>query len=65
MAKVKVDLILDVGMYLFFEKGLRDGVSYISKRYSKAKNKYLTSYSKKPTKYITFLDKSNICGYVM
>ena len=30
-------------MYTFFEKGTRDGVSYISYRYSKANNKYLKS----------------------
>ena len=40
MTKVELELILDVDMYLFFEKSKRGGVSYISKKYSKAKNKY-------------------------
>ena len=40
MAKVKLELISDVDMYFLFEKGMRDGVSYISRRNSKAKNKY-------------------------
>ena len=31
-------------MYLFLEKGLRRGISYITKRYSKAKIKYMESY---------------------
>ena len=53
-------------MYLFFEKGMRGGVSFISKRYSKANNKYLTSYYfKKPPKYITYLDKNNFYGNAM
>ena len=39
MSKVKQDLNLDVDMYLFFEKGMRAGVSYICKRYSKANSK--------------------------
>ena len=45
---------------------MRGGVSYISKRYSKANNKYLTSYDpKKPSKYITYLDKNNLYGYAV
>ena len=40
--KVKLNLISDVDKYLFFEKGMRGDVSYISKRYSKANNNYLT-----------------------
>ena len=40
MTEVELDLISDVGMYLFFEKGMRGGVSYISKRHSKA-NKHV------------------------
>ena len=53
MTKVKLDLISDIAMYLFFEIGIRGGVSYISKRYSKANNKSLTSNDlKKPEEII-------------
>ena len=34
MTKVVLELISDADMYLFFEKGMRSTVSYISKRYS-------------------------------
>ena len=48
MTKVKLDLVSDVDMYLFLEKGGGEVVFlYISKRYSKANNKYLTSYDPK------------------
>ena len=43
-------------MYLFFEKGMRFGFSYISNRYCKAGNKYLKSYgSKHYLKHIIYL----------
>ena len=52
--KFELELVSDADMYLFFEKGMRGGVSYISKRYSKANKKYLKSYDPKqePKQYI-------------
>ena len=35
MTKIKLELISDVDMYLFIEKGMRGGISYVSKRNSK------------------------------
>ena len=47
-------------MYLFFEKVLIGGVSYISKRYSNAKYKHLKSYEpNQKSKHITYLDANN------
>ena len=43
MIKEKLKIISDPDMYIFFEKSLRDWVSYIFNRYSKANNKYLKS----------------------
>ena len=36
-------------MYLFIEKGLRGGTSYIAKRYAKARKKYMKDYDPKKT----------------
>ena len=47
MTKVEVDLIPDVDIYLFFEKGMRGNVLYTYTLYSKTNNKYLTSYDPK------------------
>ena len=44
MTKVELKLISDPDVFIFFEKGMRGGVSYISNRYSKAGNMYLKSY---------------------
>ena len=36
MTGVKLEKIINIDMYLFIEKGLRRGISYIVKRYAKA-----------------------------
>ena len=53
-------------MHLFIEKGMRGGISYIAKRYSKANNKYMNSYdSSKESIYISYLDPNNLYGCAM
>ena len=53
-------------MYLFLEKGLRGGISYIAKRYAKANNKYMKNYDPtKPSIYISYLDMNNLYGWAM
>ena len=64
--KVDLGLILDDDVHLFFEKGMRAWVSHISKRYSKANNKYLKSYdTKEVSKHIIYLDANNSCGHAI
>ena len=45
--KVELEFITDRDMCIFFGKGMRGGVSYISNRYSKLSNKYLKLYDPK------------------
>ena len=44
MTKVNLELIIDIDMYLMFEKGIRGDVSYIANRYPKPSNKCLEDY---------------------
>ena len=61
MTGVKLKKISDIGQYLFIEKGTRGGISYITKRYAKANNKYMSYYdSNKQSTFITDLDKNNL-----
>ena len=61
--KAELELIPDSDM--LFEKGIRGGVSYITKRYSKANNTYLKSYDPKQESKHIYLDLSNDLSNVM
>ena len=66
MTKVELERISNANMHLFIEKGMRGGIGYVNKRYSKANNKYCPDYDKtKPEKYITYLDMNNLYGGAM
>ena len=61
---IELKLISDTEMHLFIEKRMREGISYIDKRFSKANNKYMQFYdnsnNSKPSKYITYLGANNL-----
>ena len=66
MTDVKLENISDISKYLFIEKGLRGGISYIAKRYAKTNNKYMNDYDpKKPSTFMTYLDMNNLYGRAM
>ena len=46
MTNTELEKISNADMRLFIEKGMRGGISYVAKRYSKANNKYCPDYDK-------------------
>ena len=66
MTGIKLELMTDIDMFQFIEKGMRGGISYIANRYGEANNKYMKEYDEKaPSKYIMYLDANNLYGWAM
>ena len=55
MTGIKLEKINDINVHLFIEKGMRGGISYISKRYSKNDD----------NKTIMYWDANNLYGWAM
>ena len=63
---VELELLTDLDMHLFIERGMRGGISMVGKRYAKANNPLVEGYNTdEPTNYITYLDANNLYGWAM
>ena len=66
LTKQELQLLTDYDMLMMFEKGIRGGISHISKRYAEANNKYMKDFNKtKPSTFIQYLDANNFYGWAM
>ena len=62
----ELQLLHDYDMLMMFERGIRGGITHISKRYSEANNKYMKDYDPDhPSKFIQYLDANNLYGWAM
>ena len=57
MTNMDLEQISDPDINLFIEKGMRGGISYASKRYSKVNDKFYLNYDKEKQLKILFIYK--------
>ena len=61
-----LELLKDYDMLMMFKRGIRGGITHISKRYAEANNKYMKDCNQnKPSSYIQYLDANNLYGWAM
>ena len=66
MTRIELELISDIEVHLFIEKGMRCGISYIVKSHCKANNKYTENHDDdKESMFIVYLDANNLYGWAM
>ena len=62
----ELQLLHDYDMLMMFERGIRGGISHISKRYAEANNKHMKDYNPdEESTYIQYLDANNLYGWAM
>ena len=66
ISKVKLELLFDPDKLLFFEKGIRGGVSTIFHRRAQANNRYMEEFDEsKPSVFVPYWDANGLYAWAM
>ena len=66
VTKAEIETFTDIDMILMTEKGIRGGLTQVTKKHAVANNKYLPDYdSTKKSVFLQYLIANNLYGYAM
>lgn len=64
ITKIKLELLTDIDMVLFFEAGIHGGITQASLRHVRANNKFLQNFNvNEEVSYLCYVDANNLYGH--